>query len=58
MYTKEQLVKHKYFDEALGRREVSIVLDPLDGLRLCEALGCSFEEFLEEHAELGVVDVA
>ncbi len=32
MYTKEQLVKYEYFDEALGRREVSNVLDPLTGL--------------------------
>ena len=32
MYTKEQLTKYAYFDETLGRRDVSNVLDPLTGL--------------------------
>ena len=32
MYTKEQLQKYAYFDETLGRRDVSNVLDPLTGL--------------------------
>ena len=32
MYTRQQLTKYKYFDEALGRRDVSGVLDPLTGL--------------------------
>ena len=32
MYTKEQLTEYPYFDEALGRRNVSFVLDPLTGL--------------------------
>ena len=32
MYTREQLTKYAYFDETLGRRDVSFVLDPLTGL--------------------------
>ena len=32
MYTKEQLTEYAYFEETLGRRDVSFVLDPLTGL--------------------------
>lgn len=32
MYTKEQLCQYPYFEETLGRRDVSFVLDPLTGL--------------------------
>lgn len=34
----------------------SIILDPLDICRLTEALGKSFQELLDSHIELGVVD--
>ena len=32
MYTKEQLSGYSYFSDALGRRDVSMLLDPLTGL--------------------------
>ena len=34
----------------------SIILDPLDICRLAEALGKAFQELLDSHIELGVVD--
>ena len=32
MYTKEQLTKYPFFKDALGRRDVGMLLDPLTGL--------------------------
>lgn len=60
LYTANDMVKSDCRDcegcSACCRGMVSIILDPYDIWQLCTGLGKTFEELMQEHIELQVVD--